>query len=554
MTIRRRKFLTAAAAAPAAAGLPAVANARTDTSDSPTQTTLDATLVPGRVLREGELQDYRAVDVADGEPHTVREDLAAAQNGRDADRSCLVAFVHLTDQHVIDVQSTTRVELLDRYAEGDCGEILPLSSAHRAHEAASTRIADAMLRRVRQIEQAPVSGEPLDAAICTGDNTDNQQGNELELFLDLMNGHEITGRQLHPHSGDPDAYEGVQRSGDHSYWHPDTGVTDGDDHYKRLFGFPDSPGWLEAALEPFDPVGVGVPWFSCHGNHDGLAQGNIPPLAPLRLIAENGLKVIGVPGDLDCHILNDPTAVLLQLTVPGAPALWVTSDTARQYIRKRDWMQAHLESPGSPHGHGFTEANVDDDVAYYSHDVGDTRWLVLDTVNPGGLSNGSIGRRQLEWLEDRLAEADAEQKLVLLFSHHGPDSLTNVLQTPGPDGNDLPRHLADDVLNVVETHSCVVAWLNGHTHENLNVARSGGFWDVCTAAHIDWPAQSRLVELLDNRDGTLSLFTTMIDHDDDEIASFARELAANDPQKGFDKGTGEPGDRNAELLLPHPFF
>lgn len=547
----------------AATGLPAaavaeMARAKPNTAGSAAAlTTLARTLGPGRVLRQGQIGDYRAVVPGDGEPYVVRDELAGARPGRRGRRRSLVSFVHLTDQHVIDVQSTTRVEFVDRYADGECGDALPFSSAHRPHEAASARIGDAMLRQIRAIGSSPVSGSPLQAAICTGDNTDNQQGNELRIFLDLMDGSTLTGRKIEAQSGDPQRYQGVQRSGDRAYWHPEPGVTADPDQYKTLFGYPDAPGWLEQVLAPFDSAGVGMPWFSCYGNHDGLAQGNAPVLPAYRAIAEGNVKVVGTPEHATCHSFTDPTAALGQLTTPGAPAMLVTPDADRQYVTKQQWMQAHLDSPGAPRGHGFSQQNIDRADAYYLRDVDGVRWIVLDTVNPGGLDSGSIGQRQLGWLADRLAEADEQRKLVMLFSHHGPRSLDNPNQAPdpllGPDGNDLPRHNTDEVLATIAEHRCVIAWVNGHTHDNVVVPREGPFWDIGTAAHIDWPSQSRLIEVLDNRDGTLSLFATMVDHADDDIASFARELMGNDPQRGFGTGTGSSTDRNTELLLPHPF-
>jgi hypothetical protein len=134
-------------------------------------------------------------------------------------------------------------------------------------------------------------------------------------------------------------------------------------------------------------------------------------------------------------------------------------------------------------------------------------------------------------------------------------SLDNPVETPDPlqpNATDLPRRRADDVLAVITKYSCVIAWVNGHTHDNVIAARTS-FWDIGTAAHIDWPPQSRLVEVVDNDDGTLSIFTTMVDHEDDEITAFARELMANDPQAGFGAGDGGPQDRNAELVIDHPF-
>ena len=61
----------------------------------------------------------------------------------------------------------------------------------------------------------------------------------------------------------------------------------------------------------------------------------------------------------------------------------------------------------------------------------------------------------------------------------------------------------------------VIAYVAGHTHAQpgrpLPQGRTG-FWQINTASHIDWPQQSRLIEVMDNRDGTLSLFGTILDH------------------------------------------
>jgi hypothetical protein len=195
---------------------------------------------------------------------------------------------------------------------------------------------------------------------------------------------------------------------------------------------------------------------------------------------------------------------------------------------------------------------------------------VLDTTNPGGLANGSMGTIQLAWLEDELTRADQEEKLVLLFSHHGLRSLDNgtdllpfVMSADfSPNTVDPDRRVAPQVEAVVERHPCVIAWINGHSHVNTIRARDG-FWDIGTAAHIDWPGQSRLVEVVDNRDGTLSILCTMIDHEDEGehgLAGKARELMMNEPLGGWrvgsgtwGSGTGQPEDRNVELLVTDPF-
>jgi hypothetical protein len=90
-----------------------------------------------------------------------------------------------------------------------------------------------------------------------------------------------------------------------------------------------------------------------------------------------------------------------------------------------------------------------------------------------------------------------------------------------------------------------------------------------TSSEIDWPIQSRLIELMDNRDGTLSIFGTLIDHGatlatpppgtaagglaPEALAALGREFSYNDPQVGVEDGAeGRPQDRNVELLLPDP--
>jgi metallophosphoesterase (TIGR03767 family) len=545
--LTRRRFLTLMGAAAggtlAATALPrSLARAleggpAAAAADAGELTTLAQTLRAGTPSALG----YRPVVSGPGEPHVVRGELAAPLAGREERRVSLLSFTHLTDQHIIDAESTTRVEFLDRYNDGEC-DPMPFSAAYRPHEAASARIVDAMLRRMRRIGVSPVTGAPIGAAICTGDNTDNQQSNELDVLIALMDGGLVK-----PGSGNLGRYEGVQASGDRSYWHPEPGVNDS---YKRLFGFPARPGFLERALAPFHTAGAGVPWYTCYGNHDGLAQGNAPVNPVFERIGTGGTKVVGLPpGANPCTRFDDLGAM------PGAAVMPVTPDPERRYLRRREWIARHLQSPGEPHGHGYNQANVDGATAYYAADVDAIRWVVLDTVNPGGENDGSVGDAQLRWLDARLQEAQAQRRLVILFSHHGLRSLENPVDTPDPldpTGGDLPRHRADDVLDVVSRYTCAIAWVNGHSHRNVIVPR-GTFWDVGTAAHIDWPPQARLVEVVDNRDGTLSIFTTLFDHEDDDVVGFARELCGNDPQKGFSVGTGEIQDRNAELLLKHPF-
>ena len=114
----------------------------------------------------------------------------------------------------------------------------------------------------------------------------------------------------------------------------------------------------------------------------------------------------------------------------------------------------------------------------------------------------------------------------------------------------------------------LVAWVNGHTHRNAITAHkradgSGGFWEINTAAHIDYPQQSRLIEVTDNADGTLSIFTTILDHAGP--ADYRGDLSTHGgpgqpvaravgqrPAAQAPPPTASPGDRNTELLVRKP--
>jgi hypothetical protein len=132
--------------------------------------------------------------------------------------------------------------------------------------------------------------------------------------------------------------------------------------------------------------------------------------------------------------------------------------------------------------------------------------------------------------------------------------------------------LGDQIVALLLRFPNVVLWVNGHTHVNKITSHpraagakiKGGFWEVSTAAHIDWPQQSRMLEIADNTDGTLSILTTTIDSaapashggrttDPVALAALSRELSGNDWQENGDARRGSPEDRNVELLVPAPF-
>lgn len=522
-------------------------------------TTAERRLVPGAPEPTG----FRRLVVGSGEPHQVLAEpgIALPEHWRQRATPLLV-LAQLSDLHVMDAQSPARFELLDRYADpgSPWRDELPEIGMYRPQEPYTTHVVEAMVQAVNAVTRGPLSGAPIEVVVVTGDMTDNAQVNELRNYIGLLDG----GVDIEPGSGDPTRWEGVGGAldDDERYWHPDG---DGSD-LARLRGFPQVDGTLDAATAPFRATGLDVPWLAVHGNHDLLVQGTVPSTGRYAGISTDTEKAVAPPDGLPAvdtvaaMYACEPDALDM---LSGSRTVEVTADPDRRHVTRTEHVAAHLDSPGEPQGHGYTSLNVERGTAYYVWDADAVRCVMLDTVNEHGGWQGSIDRAQLGWLEDVL-EASAD-RLVVLFSHHPLQTLIND-RHPYDAGQ---RVLADELRDLLLRHRCVVAWVNGHTHEHRisAVRRDDGavaWWQVTTASHIDWPQQARIVELL-RVDDLLVIGCTVVDHageldwggrkDPLALAGLSRELAGNNWQRpaGSDgDGAGSPQDRNVLLVSPLP--
>ena len=532
--------------------------------------TTERTLRRGEEIGRGADGAYHRLTYGPGEPRLPRLELSPGAR-EPAERTSLLHFAHFTDLHILDPESPGRLEFVQRYFGPRV--LLLILPSYRPQEVVNLHACEAMVRTVNAIRQSPETGAPLQFAFFGGDNTDNAQLNELLRFTGLVTGETV------PADSNGRSYHGVAAPDweDPHYWHPDPYP----DYYKQRWGYLAYPDLLDEAVRLFQAQGIRCPWLSCLGNHDGLVLGGARPNQDYDRILTGSHKPQSLPDWFDPvdHLyafISNPEVYLL------GPGREVAPEPTRRTYHRPECVEMHLHAGGRPGGHGFTSENLERGTAYYTcDDYPNVRLVTLDTVNPGGFFMGSIGLTQLGWLEERLIEAHSryytpdgslvqtgfDDRLVVICSHHGLDSLTNLLAVRE---DDFPRRFAPEVESLLHRFPNVILWISGHTHRNQiqprpdPAGRTTGFWDVTTSSIVEWPSQVRLVELVSNGNGTLSVLCTMVDHeaapdprncsDIERLASIHRELAANDPYAGIDGGKqGTPDDRNVELVIPSPF-
>ena len=150
--------------------------------------------------------DYKTLEPEQvNEDYVVRDPDGVGRPGRAQRRRSLAYFSQLTDFQLADEESPARVEFLDEVA-GQGGA----TSAWRPWEALTPFMIDDSIRQINRfaphspVPQGNGTGNPMDLALITGDQADNQQRNEMIWTRALLEG----GVTINFNSGltDPDAY------------------------------------------------------------------------------------------------------------------------------------------------------------------------------------------------------------------------------------------------------------------------------------------------------------------------------------------------------------
>jgi hypothetical protein len=343
------------------------------------------------------------------------------------------------------------------------------------------------------------------------------------------------------------------------------------------------------------------------GNHDGLIGGTFAANGTFRALVTSCFKVYPnaaldedkyadpeTGGQAFADDLSDGQFVADQLDNAGK----TPPDPQRALVTPDLYKELHGDGDDS-HGWDFVDNDELDAsngaASYYAFTRKGIRFIGLDTVADGGSSSGNIDHPQYQWLKAELQRAQRKGQLIIPFGHHTLDSMTASIsdenaelcaQPPVPgcdldprDSTPIHRGVAGgkNIRKLFLKFPNVIAYVNGHTHENAITAfkkRRHGFWSINTSSITDFPQQSRLIEVMNNRNGSLSIFATLIEHaapldtpasglanvfTNAQLGSIARRLAANDPHAFSRDESGNLRDprgnrksRNVELLIDDP--
>jgi metallophosphoesterase (TIGR03767 family) len=507
--------------------------------------------------------------------HVVRHAPGAhASTGRHGRRHSLAYFAHLTDPHIADEASPARHERL-------YGRKPMFGGFWRPQEAFGPHVVDQTVRAVnrQRISHMPSAGgpAPLGFALVTGDLADNAQVNEVRWAVRVLDGGRVdpfSGRRIsrgNPCGAPPAVRRRLNREVARRRY---AGVDASRGPLARW------PGSLDRAQRPFVAEGLAVPWFSVRGNHDALPQGHYGPGVVHPRSAPTGCRKVMARRPTPAAIA-DPWGSLRR-TLPGAT--FVPPDPRRRFLRSAAEFRRLHGSADHAHGFGLTPAGERrrsrGSALYYGFSPHPAlRFIALDTTADAGGAGGNLDHPQYIWLARELRRARRRDQLVVVYAHHPLEMMDNTAhdELAGSFDRDprdsRPVHLGRagpaSLRALLLRSPNVILYLAGHKHYDRvwpNFRPGGaGFWQVITNALAGAPQEARMIELMDNGDGSLSIFTTMLPHaapaaapapgaalDPAGLASISRELAwARRPGGRPAAAAGGPM-RNVELVVRDP--
>lgn len=266
-----------------------------------------------------------------------------------------------------------------------------------------------------------------------------------------------------------------------------------------------------------------IPWFQTIGNHDRLGLGNIPPR---YLDAFSDLDFLDKKKFIKKHFPGEEKAVKVAY---GSRAKGF--DFSPGFEGFPESSRGYYAFTARPPIHGGPGQLIQPGIRFY----------VVDSSRRAGSAVGRLDSGQLSWLS---AELEGHPNyLAMVVSHH-------------------PIHMIsegrDELVRVLHRHPQVIALLCGHDHMHRieAFAQPGdparGFWQIQTSSLMDFPQQARIVEVLNNGDGTGTIRTFVFNQQaGGHLGKNARASYKSAKGELFD-GSGTTRDRDVALLFQMP--
>ncbi len=438
----------------------------------------------------------------------------------------LLNFFTISDIHITDKESPTQAIYL--------GLKHGVFSAYSGVMLYTPHVLDAAVQAINAVHKH----NPIDFGLSLGDTCNNTQYNETRWYIDILDGKTIT-----PSSG---AHVGA----------------DTIDYQK-----------------PFKAAGLdkSIPWYQVLGNHDHFWMGTNPVSDYLKqaYVGEDILKMgdIFMPGGINRRdyymgVLDGRTPygdVVGAGPVDTTNPPKIAADPARRSLSRKEWMQEFFTTSSQPAGHGFSQANVDNDFACYSFEPKPNipvKVIMLDDTQKDedpdlhGYGHGTLDKERYEWLVKELDQGQAEGKLMIIAAHvpigvEGPESLLGWFSNAYVSERQL--------IDKLQEYPNFILWLAGHRHYNTITPFASpaadrpelGFWQIETASLRDFPQQFRTIEIVCNSDSTISIFTVNGDTlaEPGSLAAKSRSCAIADQQL-YTTGKDLSANPGLKALLP----
>ncbi len=495
----------------------------------------------------------------------------------------LLNYFSISDTHITDKESPA--QSLYFGVQGGFGSAnLPMYSPVML---STTHVLDAVVQTINALN----TGTHFDFGIGLGDPANSNLYNGLRWHIDILDGKWIT-----PSSG---AHKGAKTI----------------DYQK-----------------PYQSAGLdkSISWYQVIGNHDQYWSGAFYPNDYLRstLVGNTVLNMGLVGGNPSLEARGiymgviDGTTPYGTVEDDGAASTMeppkVAADSRRRALTtptssSLNWMKEFFNTTSKPKGHGFTQANLDQDFVSYTFEPKSSvpvKVIVLDDTckeNPyyGSYSHGCLDQTRYDWLVNELDQGQAEGKLMIVAAHVPVGPQTNVPDAPIPPNPQAPAVPNDTVipmffstcntnptsigvtcaagvdisnndpvfpytvvtdwtlLQTLHNYSNLILWMAGHRHMNTVTPQPApvdkgpefGFWEVETPSTRDFPQGFRTFQIVRNDNNTVSIFVTNVD-------PAVQNGSPADKSRGYAIGayriaTGTPGLTdttshvyNAELIKP----